>query len=88
MVRGTNISERAGMKLASPSPGPIVPGPRGLVWLESWRMQKAQETWIQSLGREDSLEEKMATCSSILVWKIPRTEELGRLQSMGSQSRT
>ena len=38
MVRGTSISERAGMKLASPSPGPTVPGPRGLVWLESWSL--------------------------------------------------
>ena len=40
-----------------------------------------QETWVQFLGREDSLEEEMATCSSTLAWKIPRTEEPGRLQS-------
>ena len=46
-------------------------------------MQEAHKTWIRSLGREDSLEEEMATRSSILVWKIPWTEELGRLQSMG-----
>ena len=38
-----------------------------------------------SLGREDPLEKKMAICSSILVWEIPRTEEPGQLQSMGSQ---
>ena len=37
------------------------------------------------LGREDSLEEDMATRSSILTWRIPWTEETGRLQSMGSQ---
>ena len=37
------------------------------------------------LGREDALEEGMITHSSILAWKIPRTEEPGRLQSMGSQ---
>jgi len=43
------------------------------------------ETWVRSLGWEDPLEKKMATHSSILVWKIPRTEEPGRLQSMGSQ---
>ena len=43
------------------------------------------ETWVQSLGREDPLEKEMATHSSILAWKIPRTEEPGRLQSMGSQ---
>ena len=41
-----------------------------------------------SLGGEDLLEEKMATHSSILAWETPRTEEPGRLQSMGSQSRT
>ena len=39
---------------------------------------------VQSLGQEDLLEEDMATHSSILVWKIPWTEEPGRLQSMGS----
>ena len=44
-----------------------------------------QETWVQSLGREDSLEKEMATQSSILAWRIPWTEKLGRLQSMGSQ---
>ena len=44
-----------------------------------------QEIWVQSLGREDPLEEGMATHSSILAWKIPWTEEPSRLQSMGSQ---
>ena len=44
-----------------------------------------RETWVQSLGREDFLEKEMATHSSILAWKIPWTEESGRLQSMGSQ---
>ena len=44
------------------------------------------ETWVQSLGWENPLEEGMATHSSILAWRIiPRTEEPGRLQSMGSQ---
>ena len=42
-----------------------------------------QEILIPSLGREDPLEDKMATCSSILAWKIPWTEEPGRLQSWG-----
>ena len=40
--------------------------------------------WVPSLGREDSLEEKMTTCNSILAWEIPWTEESGKLQSMGS----
>ena len=44
-----------------------------------------QETWVQSLGQDDSLEKKMATHSSILAGRIPWTEEPGRLQSMGSQ---
>ena len=43
------------------------------------------ETWIQSLVQEDLLEKEMATHSSILAWKIPWTEEPGRLQSIGSQ---
>ena len=41
------------------------------------------ETWVQSLGWEDSLEKDMATHSSILAWRIPWTEEPGGLQSMG-----
>ena len=43
-----------------------------------------QETWVQSLGREDPLEKEMATHSRILAWRIPWTEEPGRLQSIGS----
>ena len=46
-------------------------------------MHKTQETWVQSLGQEDPLEEEMATYSSILVWEIPWIEDPGRLQSMG-----
>ena len=44
-----------------------------------------QKTWVPSLGWEDPLEKGKATNSSILAWRIPRTEEPGRLQSMGSQ---
>ena len=44
-----------------------------------------RETQVGSLGSEDPLEEGMATHSSFLAWRIPRTEEPGRLQSMGSQ---
>ena len=44
------------------------------------------EIWVQSLGWEDPLEKGMATHSSILAWRIPWTEEPGRLQFMGSQS--
>ena len=43
------------------------------------------ETWVRSLGREDTLEKEMATHSSMLVWKISWTEKPGGLQSMGSQ---
>ena len=45
-----------------------------------------QETRVQSLDWEDPLENKMATHSNILAWKIPWTEELDRLQFMGSKS--
>ena len=44
-----------------------------------------QETWIQSLGWEDSLEKKMATQSNILAWRVLWIEEPGGLQFMGSQ---
>ena len=54
------------------------------------RLPTRQEPWAQSLGQEDPLEEEMATYilatnSCILAWKIPWTEEPGRLQSMGLQ---
>ena len=49
------------------------------------RLPTMQETWVRSLGGEDPLEKEMATYSSTLTWKIPWTEEPGRLQSMGSQ---
>ena len=44
-----------------------------------------RKTWVRSLGLEDTLEKGIATHSSILAWRIPWTEEPGRLQSMGSQ---
>ena len=50
--------------------------------------QETQETQDQSLGQEDPLEEEMATCSSVLAWIIPWTEEPGGLQSKGSQNTT
>ena len=59
--------------------------------LMSWASLVAQnlpamwETWVRSLGREDPLEEGMATHSSVLAWRIPWTEEPRGLQSMGSQ---
>ena len=65
-----------------------------LAWKITWTSLMAQtvkclpimwETWVQFLGQEDLLEKEMATHSSVLAWKIPWTEELGRLQSMGSQ---
>ena len=48
-------------------------------------VQETQETKVWSLGWEDPLEQELATGSSILAWKIPWTDEPGRLQSMGSQ---
>ena len=49
------------------------------------RLPTMRETWAQFLGQEDLLEKEMATHSSILSWRIPWTEELGGLQSMGLQ---
>ena len=49
------------------------------------RLPAVRETLVQSLGWEDPLEKEMATHSSTLAWKIPWTEEHGRLQFMGSQ---
>ena len=48
-------------------------------------MQETLDTWVQSLALEDPLEVDMATHSSVLAWRIPWTEELGGLHSMGSQ---
>ena len=47
--------------------------------------QETWETWVQSLGQEDPLEVEMATHSSILAWRIPRTEKPGGLQTMELQ---
>ena len=48
-------------------------------------LQETYETWVQSLGQEDPLEESMATNSSILAWRIPWAEEPDRLQSLLKQ---
>ena len=48
------------------------------------RLSTMRETWVRSLSLEDPLEKDMATHSSTFAWKIPWTEEPGRLQSMGS----
>ena len=49
------------------------------------RLPAMQETWVQSLGREDPLEKRVATHSSILAWRVPWTEESGRLYSIRLQ---
>ena len=49
------------------------------------RLSKIQETQVRALGWEDHLKKEMATHSGTIAWKIPWTEEPGRLQSMGSQ---
>ena len=49
------------------------------------RLSTMRETWVPSLGREDLLEKEMAIHYSTIAWKIPWTEEPGRLQSMGLQ---
>ena len=69
-------------------------GLRGITWGEAFGLPSDSDSkesacnvgdQIRSLGREDPLEKGMATHFSILAWRIPWTQELGRLQSMGSQ---
>ena len=59
--------------------------PGGLAVKNPPAMQEALEMWDSSLGGEDPLEEELATHSSILSWRIPWTEEPGRLQTIWSQ---
>ena len=81
------ISEMGGVPIASDTTKPSI----FTISFDPWASLVAQhlpamwETWLRSLGWEDPLEKEMATHSSILAWRIPRTEELGGLQSMGSQ---
>ena len=58
---------------------------QGLLAQRIKHLPAMQETQVQSLGWEDPLEKEMTTHSSILAWRIPWTEEPGRLQSTGSQ---
>ena len=62
------------------------------IFIELWlvaqmvkHLPTVRETWVQSLGQEDTLEKEMATHSGILAWEIPWMEEPGRLQSMGPE---
>ena len=63
-------------------PGPVQDFPDGS---DGKRLSTMWETRVRSLGQEDPLEKEMAIHSSTIAWKIPWTEESGRLQSMGSQ---
>ena len=56
-----------------------------LVLIMAKPLPAMQETWVRSLGQEDPLEKEMATPSSILAWKIPRTEEPDGLRPMELQ---
>ena len=78
---------------------PLPPPPQAFLWSPyiqtglavAQRVKRPpamRETWVRIPGREDPLEKEIATHSSTLAWKIPRTEEPVRLQSMGLQSRT
>ena len=60
----------------------LIPGRTSLVAQTVKRLLPMQETWVQSLSWEDLLEKEMATHSSILAWRIPQTEECGRLHTV------
>ena len=68
--------------------GPCLPSGASLVTQSVKNLPAKQEAWVRFLGREDPLEKEMVTCSSILAWKIPWTEEPGGLRFMGMQSWT
>ena len=60
--------------------------PSGFAVKNPTAVQEMQETWVRSLCQEDPPEKRVATYSSILAWRMPWTEEPGRLQSIVSQS--
>ena len=68
-----------------PGEFPVVSGRTSLVAQTVMRLSTMQETRVRSLGWKDPLEKEMAIHSRTIAWEIPWTEELGRLQSMGSQ---
>ena len=90
-----SIPQRKPQFLSSPKPPTVSPVsttnpllhplPISLVAQMVKNSPTMRETLVQSLGREDPLEKGLATHSSILAWRTPRTEEPGGLQSMGSQ---
>ena len=82
---GVNIHQHSVKLKKSPIPKPYQGFLGGSVVKNPPAMQKPQETQVRSLGQKNSLEEGMATHSSILAWRIPWTEEPGRLQSMGQR---
>ena len=73
------------LKIVCPNLGHLMRSFIALVAQMVKRLPTVRKTWVQSLGWEDLLEKEMATHSSTLAWKIPRTEEPGRLQSMALQ---
>ena len=79
-IQGQRAGRRLGSEPRSPWPS--------LVAQTVKNMPAMQENWDRSLGREDPLEEGMATHSSILAWRIPWTEEPSELQSMVTKSQT
>ena len=80
--------EEEGGKRRPESPGDCRYNQVLICLLRTKNLPAKQETWVQSLSREDPLEEGMETHSRILACKIPWTEEPGRVQSMESQSDT
>ena len=66
---------------------PVIPVRASLVAQTVKNPPAMWKTWVQFLGWEDLLEKEMAAHSSILAWRIPRTQEPGRLQSIGSSQR-
>ena len=77
---------RAGQDLGGGNGDPLIQ--TSLVAQTVKHLPAMQDTWVQPQGQEDLLEKERATPSSVLARRTPWTEEPGRLQSMGTQSRT
>ena len=85
-----NAGDSGSISGTGTSPGEVIDYPLQYSWASLMAQMVKNppamwETWVKSPGWEDPLEEGMATHSSILAWRIPWTEELGRLQSMRLQ---
>ena len=90
MTSANNAGDLSSIPGSGRSPGEGIGSPLQYSWVSLVaqlvkNLPGMRETWVQSLGWEDALKKGKATLSTVLAWRIPWTEEPGRLQSVGSQ---